>query len=67
MGWKKDAKVIKTIQLEMPDEVDPIISLLPDLVELRNEALAQGDFKYAVHLSHVHKWLFVLSKALGEK
>lgn len=41
----------------MPSEVDPPGSLLEDLVELRNEALKQGDFKYAVHLSHCHAWL----------
>lgn len=41
----------------LPSEVDSPASLMNDLRELRNEALSQGDFKYAVHLSHVHKWM----------
>lgn len=27
------------------------------VIELRNEALAQADFKWAVNLSHVIKWM----------
>lgn len=50
----------------MPSEVDPPDSLLADLAELRNEALTQGDFKYAVHLSHVHAWLHWVSENFEE-
>lgn len=51
---------------KMPSEVDSPELLLPDLVELRNEALTQGDFKYAVHLSHCHAWLYWLSQNFKE-
>lgn len=50
----------------MPSEVDSPSTLLKDLVELRDEALKQGDFHYAVHLSHCHVWLHWLSENFGE-
>lgn len=57
----------KTITIEIPPEIDPPKSLLPDLIELRDGALEQNDFGSAVLLSHIHAWLFQLSKALDER
>lgn len=51
---------------KMPSEVDSPGTLLEDLAKLRNEALTQGDFKYAVHLSHCHAWLHWLSENFEE-
>jgi hypothetical protein len=45
-----------------PREIDNPASLMPDLAELRNTALAQGDFNSAVLLSHVHAWLFWINE-----
>lgn len=51
---------------KMPNEVDPPAALLHDLAELRNTALKQNDFYYAVHLSHCHAWLHWLAENFEE-
>mgnify|MGYP006887592413 CR=1 FL=1 len=51
---------------KMPSEADSPATLLSDLVALRDEALKQGDFLYAVHLSHCHAWLHWLGENFEE-
>ena len=40
-----------------PTETDSIESLRPDVIKLRDAALEVADFKTAVLLSHVIKWM----------
>lgn len=43
--------------IETPTEVDSISSLRDQIIELRDEALKQGDFKWTVILSHTIAWM----------
>lgn len=43
---------------KFPNEVNMPKDLMPDLVVLRDAALKANNFDFALHLSHVHAWLY---------
>lgn len=46
-------------------EADPLVTLMPAVRKLRDEALRQADFRNAVMLSHVHAWLHWANEVLN--